>query len=509
MKEILKLSNKEQNQFFDKKRREGIYDFNLKEMSLDREPAMRERQPQHKDEVRVCSDCRSFISSKYFSKHTCIAEKPQALKPKLLKSAETEIHNDKEFSDILNRFRDGETGDIIRSSALIQRVGFRHFNLRRHEESKQDEVRKLVMSEMRELARLFLIFRTKVAHSESVTAESMFSRQYLSELRQSVDELVKKVEIKKKIEQDEKKDEKHGLKLLVDAIILRSVKMLLGYYTETMQDDKYQELKKFRVAYKYRSNEMYAGARYQCTQNSLAKARRPSNLPSEMELMKLKCFIKSEIADTVENFTKNSYSWLRTLIVGRLTLYNARRGEEPSRMLLKEWEDALADTWLPSESIEAIEDAAEKYLVGQFKLVYLKGKGKKCVPVLVPNDLIDGMKIIYEHREAYGLTPENQFLFGTKGKKSHCSGWHALKSLCEKAGVEIPINANKMRHKLSTVFASLDMSSEDKKIFWDHMGHDEEINKDNYQCPLGVKTVCVMGNFLKSVDEGNKNAFVI
>ncbi|KAJ8316510.1 hypothetical protein KUTeg_005917 [Tegillarca granosa] len=80
VKEILKLSNKDQNQFFDKKRREGIYEFNLKEMSLDRDSAMRERQPKHKDEVRVCSDCRSFISSKYFSKHTCIAENPQALK---------------------------------------------------------------------------------------------------------------------------------------------------------------------------------------------------------------------------------------------------------------------------------------------------------------------------------------------------------------------------------------------------------------------------------------------
>ncbi|KAJ8321148.1 hypothetical protein KUTeg_001273 [Tegillarca granosa] len=182
VKEILKLSNKEQNQCFDKKRREGIYEFNLKKMSLNKDPAMRERQPKHKDEVRVCSDCRSFILSKYFSKHTCIAENPQAQNPKLIKSAETEMHHDKELR-------------MVR-----QRVGFPHFNLRRHEESKQDEVRKLVMSEMRELARLFLIFRTTIAHSESVTAESMFSRQYLSELRQSVDELVKKEEINKKIE---------------------------------------------------------------------------------------------------------------------------------------------------------------------------------------------------------------------------------------------------------------------------------------------------------------------
>ncbi|KAJ8313320.1 hypothetical protein KUTeg_009106 [Tegillarca granosa] len=62
--------------------------------------------------------------------------------------------------------------------------------------------------------------------------------------------------------------------------------MLLGYYTETMQDDKYQELKKFRVAYKYRSHEDISAHR-------ILKQRQKDHLICHLKLMKLKCFIRS------------------------------------------------------------------------------------------------------------------------------------------------------------------------------------------------------------------------
>jgi len=38
--------------------------------------------------------------------------------------------------------------------------------------------------------------------------------------------------------------EKHGQKLFIDAVILRSVKTLNGRYSESMQDEKRKELKK-------------------------------------------------------------------------------------------------------------------------------------------------------------------------------------------------------------------------------------------------------------------------
>lgn len=214
-----------------------------------------------------------------------------------------------------------------------------------------------------------------------------------------------------------------------------------------------------------------------------------------------------EIEESVDSFTAEKCAWLRSLVVARLTLYNARRGEEPARMLMKEWKDAEAGTWLPEESIESIQDDAEKYLIGQYKLVYIGGKGRKFVPVLVPNDLCPAMELLIKYRKDFGITDENGFLFATRSSMSHCSGWHAVSSVCEKAGMSI-INATSNRHRLSTLYASLDMSPMDRKIFLDHMGHEESISKENYQCPQSVRTILVMGKMLDSACNGECFSYI-
>ncbi|KAH3776033.1 hypothetical protein DPMN_177444 [Dreissena polymorpha] len=47
--------------------------------------------------------------------------------------------------------------------------------------------------------------------------------------------------------------EKHRQKLFLDAVILRALKNLLGFYSETMQDEKRTEMKHFITAYKHKS----------------------------------------------------------------------------------------------------------------------------------------------------------------------------------------------------------------------------------------------------------------
>ena len=44
----------------------------------------------------------------------------------------------------------------------------------------------------------------------------------------------------------------------------------------------------------------------------------------------------------------------RSLVVCRLTLFNGRRGEEPARMLLKEWLDAKNGKWLRRHEVSKI-----------------------------------------------------------------------------------------------------------------------------------------------------------
>lgn len=497
--EVLRQPKGAQIQFFDKKRREGIYEFNLNALSTDSTNLMRERKPKLEDNVRVCSECKKFVSNKYFSKHTCVSQDKFPMKPQLLQKNKTVMDNDVEFNTILNKFRDGEIGDLCRTDNTIKTVGYRHFNLRRHEQTKQVELRREVMSEMRILGRLFLVFKDLV--EEEVSVDSMFSRMYLSELREAIQHMSMK-----EPSEDQIKSEKHGLKLMIDAIILRSIKSLMGHYSETMQDEKYKELKMFRIGYKHKSPEMFSSARNQCNKNSMEKSRHPRNALKESEIKKLKNFICGQLADTVDNFTIEKYKWLRTLIVARLTLFNARRGEEPSRITCKEFQEALDDTWLPPHEVEKISDEAEKFLVGQFHLAYLKGKGKKYVPVLIPKDLIPGLKILLENRDNYGIKKDNFFLFGTKSSREHASGWHALNDVCKEALVNIPVTATKVRHLMSTIYASLDMTPNEQKIFLDHMGHDSAINKENYQTPLGVQHVKIMGPMLKWVDNGREES---
>ncbi|XP_046559508.1 uncharacterized protein LOC124268559 [Haliotis rubra] len=291
----------------------------------------------------------------------------------------------------LLKFRNTEVGELCRTDWLIQQVGYRHFCLKKSEISEKEEEKKCPMTEMRELSRLFLRFKTVC--TEPVTPEDMFFRTNLPNLREAIEMHT----------QEENGQEKQELKVNLNAIILRS------------------------------------------------------------------------------------------LVVARLTLYNGRRGDEPSRMLVKEWEDAIDGTWIPSDHVE---DEAEKYL----RLAYLHGKGRKFVPVLIPEAVTEAVQILLNRRGENGVSDSNIFLFATKGSNSHCSGWHCVRDVCSPAGVRV--NATQNRHRISSYYASLDMSTTAQAAFLEHMGHEARINKATYQCPMGIREVTVMGKMLNAIDDG-------
>lgn len=431
---------------------------------------------------------KSFFSNRTFYKHkeTCSSQ-AQPVKTKTLRPLD--LHYSEEFVlNILNKFRDGSIGNFIRESKIVQTIGYKHYLARRSESSKTTEVRREVMMEMRELSRLFFCFKSIA--EEELSFEEMYERNHLSTLKEAFSTLCTGEE-----------GEKYGLKMNLNSIFQRSIKILLGYYSETQLDSKVKELERFRKAYNFNLPDIVGKARYHTEKNSLKKARLPKSLPLEDEMRKLKQFLIQEIDDTVENFSLNRYTWLRSLVVARLTLYNARRGEEGSRLLLEEWYDAINSTWIPQEAVESVKDDAEKYLIGQYKLAYMAGKGRKCVPVLIPNDLVGPIELLISHRQKFGIAETNNFLFATKSSSSHCSGWHAVFTVCEAVGIS-SVTATKNRHRVSTVYATLDMSENDRKIFYDHLGHNEAINKDNYQCPPGVTEVLHMGKFLSSLEDG-------
>lgn len=147
-------------------------------------------------------------------------------------------------------------------------------------------------------------------------------------------------------------------------------------YNEHQQDAKADELKRFKEAYNWKKPELYGKAYHDVNAASMNKTRRPEKHVTQKEMKDLNDKMCKEIKNRTSNFCVSKYTWLRSLIVCRLTLYNGRHGEEPARMLISEWADAINDVWVPPSEVEKVTDEAEKYLLGKFKLVYLHGKGK-------------------------------------------------------------------------------------------------------------------------------------
>ena len=126
----------------------------LSQATSDLGTLMRERQPKYDDKIVKCIECHKYISNRALYKHQyiCGIENHTATKPLsiTLYHQYDKMHRDEQFQkEILSKFRDTPPGNLCRQDDIIQQVGYRHYCLRRAEESKADEIRKSVMSEMR------------------------------------------------------------------------------------------------------------------------------------------------------------------------------------------------------------------------------------------------------------------------------------------------------------------------------------------------------------------------
>ncbi|GFR76745.1 histone-lysine N-methyltransferase SETD8-A [Elysia marginata] len=81
----------------------------------------------------------------------------------------------------------------------------------------------------------------------------------------------------------------------------------------------------------------------------------------------------SMCSDVRLRWDSHDFVRLRNLTVCRLTMFNARRGGEPARLTIKEWDDAFAGAWVDPLGF-SIQDPLEQALVSKYKLAYQAGK---------------------------------------------------------------------------------------------------------------------------------------
>lgn len=125
---------------------------------------------------------------------------------------------------------------------------------------------------------------------------------------------------------------------------------------------------------------------------------------------------------------------LRDLTVSRLTVFNARRSGEPSRLKLSEWQEAEENQWIDSQRADDMHDCIEKHLLNKLLVTYQTGKGNNhLVPILFPRDTMHAMKKLTnpEVRTSAGVKRTTYVFPCVQWSATYVTSLHALKTICE------------------------------------------------------------------------------
>ena len=500
------LPKREQDRAFHNFKKRGIFLANKKAIGR-KESIIRERRQAKldNDDIVMCGYCNGFYSKVFFHRHKarCTAAESGTTTVSVPLSIATQCSQEDEFSQtVLSKLHPDTVGKLCQTDDFIISVGRHLYGKARRKQAKQPDVRRSCMRDMRRLGSLALEFK-EAASKEGIicNSEDMLNRKYFPYLETAVETL------RKRPNPDINDPLKAGTKLALGYILKTAAKVTKVNYLIKDREDKARDVDNFAALLSLKWSSVFGDAECQVVTNRQERLRKPAQLPPEASIFKVRDYTLQSIKDlTSQSFlfwSATEFNQLRNLLVSRLTLFNSRRGGEPSRLLMKEWIDAENDVWMPENAIDDIDDPAEKVLVGKFKIAYQAGKGSQhLVSLLIPNDCLEGMKIITssEVRANAGVLASNPFVFAyTQQSTDHVSGWHATSGVCQRAGVE-PITATDMRHRVSTYYASLEVPECERKYFYMHMGHSENMNKNVYQCPMAVAAVTKVGKYLSHID---------
>ena len=272
---------------------------------------------------------------------------------------------------------------------------------------------------------------------------------------------------------------KAGLMVALGTLIRNASKTVVVDHIVKNKLEEVKEVERFQKVFNLNYAKMFSTAEYQLKEKRQRDNRKPAALPDEKSLETLRRYLIAEINRATARkaaMSRADYVHLRKVVLTRLTLLNARRGSEPARLLIKDFEDR--NSW--------IEEGTATNLSNNYTIMFVMGKGAGLVPVVVPKDCERALELLVnsKNRSVAGVNQTNKFLFAyTKDSTDNITGYNEIMQICRKINIPV-ITATAIRHRSSTIFWHMEGIDEQKvNRFMEHMGHSKDINKNIYAVP--------------------------
>lgn len=507
VQKILCKSPKSQIYSFTEIRREGIYLENVDKIKKKKNDLKSDKKLRSQTQSILCSNCNCFFSKSYIRRHhnKCHPTKKSNF------SSFFSLSNiqEKEFvEEILVHFRSDEIGKLCILDEYLLEIGKWLWSKYRHKKDKKVEAKNIVRRDMRHLA---------VIYQEIMNLETAFGS--LSSKYGDIRDLFAKENIKflfqaiKNLSVADSGKTKPGFKINSKYLLIRTAKILRIIYLMNDNELQANDIDKFLSLINITEGDIFGDAVYELNNNRNINLRRPQSLPLEEDIKKLREYLIKNISFITgkDNLNSKDFTSLRDLVVCRLTLFNARRGGEPCRLSIEDWKDAKNGTWIDEKNTLKL-DEIEKKILDKVKITYQTGKGNNhLVPILFPVDTFKGIDMICcpDRRAKLKIPLENKYLFPSlHGSTSHVIGWYCFNKVCVDAEVQEKdlLTATKNRHRISSLFALMDINESDREYIYKHLGHSSVINKNIYQSPLVMKELSIVGRRLLDLDEATSTS---
>jgi len=112
-------------------------------------------------------------------------------------------------------------------------------------------------------------------------------------------------------------------------------------------------------------------------------------MPDDDDIERMRTYMVERMSalllDPYKHWSTHDFVELRDLADCQLTMFYARWGDEPARLIMSNWEDAKSDSWLHRDRLSHMTET-ERLFFSKMKVMYQSEKGNHLVLFLVPAD---------------------------------------------------------------------------------------------------------------------------
>ena len=497
------ISRRDRITAFDCLKKEGILAENKKILSKSSD-AMLHCERKSKGVKVICSSCKGFYDKKYFYRHkqkcsvTCAtadisenSEKLQAMPLSVVMEDECD-----EWQVVCCGMKQDKTHEIIMKDDTIQAVGRNIFMAKKP--SKHKEARIKARTAMRRLGKL-------TQHSRLSEAFELFKVENMQLLLSALSDMCFN-ESTSSVPSATFRPVKAGLKVALGTLLKLSSRILFCHFTIHKLNEKakiVEEFQKILCTPTFYAS-IFGEAEYLLIEKRQRENRKPSALPKEENVAKFSLYLEGEMKKiskepSLENVDKSVYIHIRKVALAYVTFINARRGSEPARLTLKDWEDR--DSWIDGKKLKK---AAHKKLVRRYKIVFVMGKGLELVTVFFPKIMERAINILVDRnvRKKVGVSCSNDFLFAyTAMSEDGTVGYNEIRDICHIVKIPV-ISATSLRHRASTRLWGMEGVQEYViNSFMEHIGHKRQIDRHIYSCPQALRLMEDVTPILEQLNE--------